>query len=251
MELNLSGKKVLVTGASRGIGLAIVKAFVSEGATVVGNARGEVGLRDAISSLENCIGVVGDVTDPARARLVVNEAVEKMGGIDIVVCNVGSGSSVPPGEENYEEWQRMFALNFFSTTNVVEAAKSALGESQGVVICVSSICGCEIVPGAPVTYTTAKTALNAYIKGVSRPLGKESIRILGVAPGNVMFEGSGWEHRLNADPVATQEMLERDVSLAKFGTADEVGSMVVWCASDRCAFATGSIWVLDGGQVRS
>jgi 3-oxoacyl-[acyl-carrier protein] reductase len=251
MELNLADKKVLVTGASSGIGLALAKAFSAEGCHVASNARSESALLDSISGQANCCGVPGDVTDPKQAKLVVDEAIEKLGGLDIVVCNVGSGASVPPGEESYEEWQRVFALNFFSTTNIVEAAKSALLESKGVIVCVSSICGSEVVPGAPVTYTAAKTALNAYIKGISRPLGKGGIRIVGVAPGNIMFSGSGWERRLSQDPAATQAMLDRDVSLSKFGTAEEVGSMVVWCSSERCSFATGSIWVLDGGQVRS
>lgn len=251
MELNLAGKKVLVTGASRGIGLAIVKTFIAEGCNVASNARSESALLDSISGLDNCCAVAGDVTDPEQAKLVVGNAVEKLGGLDIVVCNVGSGSSVPPGEENHEEWKRAFALNFFSSTNIIEAAKGALRKSKGVIVCVSSICGCEVVPGAPVTYTAAKTALNAYIKGISRPLGKEGIRIMGVAPGNILFKGSGWERRFKQDPAATQAMLDRDVSLSKFGTAEEIGSMIVWCASDRCSYATGSIWVLDGGQVRS
>ena len=74
-----------------------------------------------------------------------------MGDIDILVCNVGSGSSVPPGQETYDEWHKVFAVNFFSATNLIEASLDFLEKSKGSIVCISSICGTEIIPGAPVT----------------------------------------------------------------------------------------------------
>ena len=251
MELNLSGKNVLVSGASRGIGLAIVNAFVGEGCKVVCNSRDKKTLMASIAGMDSCHGVAGDMSDPTQAKLVVSKAIEILGTLDLVVCNVGSGTSVPPGEESFVEWQRVFGLNFFSATNLVEASREALCETKGVVVCISSICGTEVIPGAPVTYTVAKAALNVYIKAISRPLGDEGVRVIGIAPGNVLFEGSGWDKRLRSDPQGTSMMLEREVPLSRFGTAEEVANTAVWCASEKAAFATGTIWVLDGGQVRS
>jgi NAD(P)-dependent dehydrogenase (short-subunit alcohol dehydrogenase family) len=174
-----------------------------------------------------------------------------LGGLDILVCNVGSGRSVPPGEETYEEWQRVFALNLWSTTNTVEAASEALAASRGVIVCVSSICGHEVVPGAPVTYSAAKAALQAYVRGIARPLGKQGIRINAVAPGNILFDGSVWSRKLAEDAGAVQTMLERDVALARLGTLRDVAELVSYLASPRATFATGGVWTLDGGQVHS
>jgi 3-oxoacyl-[acyl-carrier protein] reductase len=251
MELELSGKTALVTGSSRGIGRAIAEALCAEGCRVAVNARNPYELQACVSAIGAAVAVAGDVADAGEARRVVNEAVLALGGLDILVCNVGSGRSVPPGEETYEEWQRVFALNLWSTTNTVEAASEALAASRGVIVCVSSICGHEVVPGAPVTYSAAKAALQAYVRGIARPLGKQGIRINAVAPGNILFDGSVWSRKLAEDAGAVQTMLERDVALARLGTLRDVAELVSYLASPRATFATGGVWTLDGGQVHS
>jgi NAD(P)-dependent dehydrogenase (short-subunit alcohol dehydrogenase family) len=167
MNLDLAGKRVLVTGSSHGIGLSIVKSFLCEGAHVVSNGRDKGRLASSLTDLENCFGVVGDVTDSSQAIDLVQKAVKILGGIDILVCNVGSGVSVVPGEENFHEWQKSLTINLLSATNVVEAATQELKKSKGAIVCITSICGCEVVLGSPVTYSVAKAALNAYIRGIS------------------------------------------------------------------------------------
>ena len=112
MDLNLTGKKVFVSGASRGIGLGIASKFIEEGAEVVINSRNEEKLKSTATSLKNCQGVTGDVSNEKEADLVIKKTVEILGRIDIVVCNVGSGSSVAPGEETRNEWERVFSKNF-------------------------------------------------------------------------------------------------------------------------------------------
>jgi 3-oxoacyl-[acyl-carrier protein] reductase len=251
MELELTGKTALVTGSSRGIGRSIATVLHTEGCRVVLNGRDPTPLQAAAKELPNSIAVVGDVTQPEEAHRVVTEAVEALGRLDILVCNVGSGRSVPPGSETYEEWQRVFAVNLWSTTNTVEAARKMLAVSSGVVVCVSSICGIEVVPGAPVTYSAAKAALHAYVRGIARPLGKQGIRINAVAPGNILFEDSVWARKLAEDAGAVQTMLERDVALRRLGSPRSVAELVAYLASPRASFSTGSVWALDGGQVRS
>ena len=162
MELDLAGKAVLVTGSSRGIGHAIAKALHAEGCQVALNGRNAADLRSSVVALPGAVVFAGDVTRPEEARRVVAEAVAARGGLDVLVCNVGSGRSVSPGDESPEEWQRVFALNLWSATNTVEAAREALAVSRGTIICISSICGLEVVPGAPVTYSAAKAALHAH-----------------------------------------------------------------------------------------
>ena len=251
MELELSGRKALVTGSSRGIGRAIAEALQDEGCSVALNARNEAELKETARELGCTAAVTGDMSSAEEARRVVGEAVAALGGLDILVCNVGGGRSVAPGNETYEEWQRVFALNLWSTTNVIEAARSELADACGAVVCISSLCGLEVVPGAPVTYSAAKAALHAYVRGIARPLGKEGVRINAIAAGNILFEGSVWARKLEEDAVGVQQMLEREVALARLGTPQDVAGLAAYLASPRSGFATGAIWRLDGGQVQA
>jgi NAD(P)-dependent dehydrogenase (short-subunit alcohol dehydrogenase family) len=251
MDLSLRNKKVFVSGSSRGIGLCIARKFIEEGADVVINSRNSDELTAATRFLGNCNSIAGDLSNPAVALATITKAAEILGGIDIVVCNVGSGSSVPPGQETYNEWLRVFDVNFFSATNLIEASRRFLGKSQGSIVCISSICGIETVPGAPVTYSVAKSALNTYVKSMSVPLALEGIRINSVAPGNINFEGSVWSKKIAQDPDSVKDMLEKNVPLREFGSPDDVAHIVIWLASDVAKFVTGTIFIADGGQTRS
>ena len=251
MQLDLSGKVALITGSSKGIGLAIAHTLQAEGCRVALNGRNEASLSAATAQLVGSIGVLGDVTEPAKARQLVAEVLKTFGRFDILVCNVGSGRSVLPGNETADEWQRVFALNLWSTTNIVEAAGDALIASKGAIVCISSICGLEVIPGAPITYSAAKAALNAYVRGIARPLGQQGVRINAVAPGNILFDGSVWSRKLAEDASMVKAMLAKKVALGSFGTTSDVASLVAYLASPRSAFATGGVWTLDGGQVHA
>lgn len=248
MDLRLDNKVVLITGSSMGIGLAVAQMLHAEGCRVVLNGRNSDELDQAVSGLSGSVGFVADVSVPDQARRLIDETLKSHGRIDGVVCNVGSGQSVPPGSEDFNEWQRVFSVNLWSTTNIVEAASEALTKSKGSIVCMSSICGVEVVPAAPVTYSSAKAALHAYVRGISRPLGNRGIRINAIAPGNILFEGSVWQRKLVEGADAVAEMLNRDVALGKLGVPEDVANLTAYLLSPVSGFATGSVWTLDGGQ---
>ncbi|MBO6538829.1 MAG: SDR family oxidoreductase [Rhizobiaceae bacterium] len=251
MKSGLEGKRVLVSGGSRGIGRAIAGAFAAEGCRLALNARDADALQKTASALgPDVIALPGDVTDPAVASGVVEAAAGRLGGLDVLVTNVGSGRSVPPGQETPEEWQRVFAINLFSATTLVGAATPHLAKQGGSIVCISSICGNEAIPGAPVTYSAAKAALNAFVSGISRPLGASGIRINAIAPGNILFEGSVWERKLAEDRNAVESMLTREVALQSLGTPEDVARFAVILAAPDTGFASGAVFTVDGGQTR-
>ncbi len=248
MELDLQNKVVVVTGGSSGIGRAIVEGFVGEGANVSVIARNADRLHALKSSLNSRIDtLVADVTSAQQCGQSVRSVLERWGKIDILVCNVGRGQSVPPGSENREEWQRLMDLNLYSTTNMVEASIDALKKTAGNIICLSSICGMSTL-GAPLTYSAAKAALNSYIHGAARAFAPE-VRINGIAPGNILFEGGRWEQLLKENPEKINGMIQDKVPMGRFGTAKEIADLCLFLSSPRASFCTGSIFVADGGQI--
>ncbi len=251
MDFELAGKTALVTGSGRGIGLAIAKVLHQEGCNVALNAsHKEVIAATAKSWVDRVSYHMADVTQPEECRNLVAQVIERWEKLDILVCNVGSGASVPPGEETPGEWQRIININLFATTNMVEAARVFLQQSRGSVLCISSICGLETL-GAPLTYSVAKAALNSYVKGMARPLAADGVRINAIAPGNILAVGGTWERKLKENPVAVETMLEREVALKRLGKPEEIANFAAFQVSSKASFATGAVFVVDGGQVRS
>lgn len=249
MNLQLHDKVVLVTGSSRGIGFAIAQVLHGESCNVVLNGRDSGIIEDAVSKLPGTIGIAADVTQPDAATRMVADVLHRYGRLDSLVCNVGSGRSVSPGNECLEEWKRVFSVNLWSTTNMVEAATDALVDSKGAIVCISSICGHEVVPNAPITYSAAKAALNMYVRGISRPLGERGVRINAIAPGNILFDESVWAKKIKEDRKSVVEMLGRDVALQKLGSPSDIANLTAYLLSPITNFATGAVWTIDGGQV--
>jgi len=133
---------------------------------------------------------------------------------------------------------------------MVKESQKFLIKSKGNIVCISSICGLEVIPGAPTTYSTAKSALNTYIKSMSNFFGKYNVRINGIAPGNILFKNSAWEKKLKKNNKKTINFLKKNVPLQKFGEAKDIADLAAYLASDKSKFITGSIFTIDGGQTK-
>ena len=251
MDLKLEGKNALVTGSSKGIGYSIASQLHAEGCNITLNGRNITSLENSASLFDDRIHYCeSDVTNPHDCQKLIKDSIEHWGSIDILVCNVGNGSSVKPGNENFEEWNRVLQNNFFSSTNVIEALVNSDSKTPKSILCVSSIAGIEST-GAPVTYSVAKSAINSYVKNISRHFAKSDIRINAIAPGNIISESSVWKKKLSENPAAVENMLKNEVAMERFGTLEEVSNLAVFLCSENSSFITGSTFIVDGGQLRS
>jgi 3-oxoacyl-[acyl-carrier protein] reductase len=250
MNLELEGKVALVTGSSAGIGLAIAKQLAREGCTVVLNGRDAARLRTAQSEVPGANALAADVRDAQACQTLMQRVLVQHSRLDALICNVGSGASVSPGDETPDEWRRVLDINLHAATQTVWAATDALTASRGSIVCISSICGIEAL-GCPTPYAAAKAALESYVRNAARWMGRQGVRINSVAPGNILFPGSVWERKLKENKAAVERMLARDVALGKLGSPEDVARMVAWLASPLASFITGATFVVDGGQLRS
>jgi len=249
---DLKGKRVLVTGSTRGIGLQIARSFYDKDCYVAINGRDRDVTKEIVTSFNSkrVIGCPGDLTNLCDSKQVLDLFIKEFGGLDILVCNVGSGKSVAPGEEDFEEWQKMLSINLLSATTIINLSKDYLISSTGVIVCISSICGSEVIPGAPIAYSASKAALNSFVKSSSRPLGNKGVRINAIAPGNIIFKDSVWDFKLKENPDMVKSMLAAEVPLNDFGYMKDVADLALFLSSSSASNITGQVMITDGGQTR-
>ena len=256
MNLGLHGKVVLVSGSSRGIGLAIATAFLREGAFVCLTGRDADTLESACTALTRVVGaanltaIAADLTVASEIERALNHVRAAFGRIDIAVANIGSGAGRPGCDSTGPEWDAALGTNLLPATLLASAVLPSLIATGGVLTFVSSIAGSEAI-GAPVPYMAAKAALNAAMKALSRLAGPAGVRVNAVAPGNILFPGGSWEQKLTERRAHFESLIAAEVPLQRFGTPDEIADTVVFLSSPRSSFTTGSLFVVDGGQTRS
>ncbi len=254
MNLELADKLCLVSGASRGIGRAIAIALAREGARVAAVARGEADLIALVPELDAAGGgphawIVADVATADGASTAVSACARALGGIDVVIANVGKSFARAAREMDDADLAKSLDLNLWTAARIAQRAVPHLqARGGGSITMISSIWGRE-AGGAP-GYNVAKAAVIALAKALARDYAKHQIRVNSVAPGSILFPGGGWDRRQQADPAAMAAFVERELPYGRFGTPEEVADVVAFVASPRARLITGATISVDGGQSR-
>lgn len=248
--MNKSSKKnVLITGSSSGLGFFLAELFIKDDFNVYINGSSKAKLDKARKKLR-VDGFACDVTKEKDCIKLIKNCEKALGNIDILICNVGSGSSVSVGMETLSEWKRVFDLNLFSTINTIDAMVKFSSAHSANIICISSICGHEYIPGAPATYSVAKSALNNYVKIYSKYLETKNINLNGLVCGNILFRGSVWDKKIKKDKTARTSAL-KDVPVKRFASPEDIYNGIQVFTQSRSSFLSGSLLMIDGGQTRS
>ena len=255
MDLGLAGKLCLVAGASRGIGRAIALALAREGGRVAAVARGAADLAAVARELDAAGGgphatIAADVATAEGADGAIGGCVRELGGIDVVVANVGKSFARDAAAMDDADLARSLDANLWSAARVALRAVPHLeARGGGSITMIASIWGRE-AGGAP-GYNVAKAGVIALAKALARDHARRGIRVNSVAPGSILFPGGGWERRQKADPEGIAAFVERELPFGRFGTPEEVADVVAFVASPRAGWLAGASIPVDGGQSRA
>jgi NAD(P)-dependent dehydrogenase (short-subunit alcohol dehydrogenase family) len=246
MDLGLSGKACVVTGSTGGIGLETARLLVAEGARVVTNGRGEA------PRIGETLHVRADLSEPGAPASVVEAAAQALGGLDVLVNNVGFAVQARFEEVMDEDWDSMWRLNVMSYIRATRAALPHLRASRGTIVNVSSTAGKRPSVGMP-HYSVSKAAVLSLSRLVADTYAEDGVRCNAVTPGPTATEA--W---LGEGGLADQQGGRRDDVLAKVGAGRplgrlaepvEIAAVIAFLASERASYVTGAAWSADGGTV--
>jgi 3-oxoacyl-[acyl-carrier protein] reductase len=256
MDLQLNGKVAAVTGSSRGLGYASARALLAEGCHVAISARGQERLAAAADELRRgarhgarVAAIVADLSTRQGADAFIAEAVSQLGALDVLVNNVGLARGADLEGTSDGDWQEAFDQTVYPAIRASRAALPHLRHrGGGTILIISSIFGREA--GGRMTYNAVKAAEISLTKSLALQLARDNIRVVGVAPGSILFEGGSWHKRQQADPDGIAELVRRELPFGRFGKAEEVGDVVAFLASPRASWISGTTVVVDGCQSR-
>jgi 3-oxoacyl-[acyl-carrier protein] reductase len=257
MDLGVKGRCAVVTGASRGIGLATTRELCAEGARVLMVARHEENLEEAARGLKNGDWLAIDVTKAEAAEQIAACAREQLGGLDIVVNNAGTSAARPLDEITDEEWQEQWDLHVMAPMRLMREAAPAMADSGwGRIVNVTSSSG-KRPSLTNVAYSVTKAAQLSLSRAFADTYAGKGVLVNAIAPGPVetplwLEEGGLADQAANAQGVSRDEALERargKIPLGRFGTEDEIAAVIAFLCSDKASNVTGAAWSVDGGAV--
>jgi 3-oxoacyl-[acyl-carrier protein] reductase len=259
MNLELAGKIAIVTGSSRGLGLASAAALVGEGCRVAICARGAERLSEAAGELRRLapdgapdpvLAIPADLSTADGIASVVSRTVATFGGLDILVNNVGLARGAGIVDTTDAEWAEAFDQTLYPA---IRATRLAVPEMRkrggGAIVMIASIWGRE--SGGRMTYNAVKAAEISLAKSLARELAPHNIRVNSVAPGSILFDGGSWDKRQRDDPAGIAEFVRRELPFGRFGRPEEVGAAVAFLVSARASWISGASVPVDGCQSRS
>jgi 3-oxoacyl-[acyl-carrier protein] reductase len=256
MDLGLANKIAIITGSSRGLGLASATALAAEGCRVVLCGRTASTLADAVrqvaavSSPDSVHAVQADLATAAGVQTLIEGAVTRFGGIDVLVNNVGLGRGGSLLETSDETWQEAFDQTVLPAVRASRLAVPHMrARGGGAIVIIASIFGREA--GGRMTYNAVKAAEISLAKSLAQQLAPVNIRVNSVSPGSILFEGGSWWKRQQEQPDVIADFVTRELPFGRFGTAEEVGNVVTFLASPRASWISGTSVVVDGCQSRS
>lgn len=257
MDLGLTDKVAIVTGSSRGLGLASARALVAEGCRVCICARGAERLAEAALEVETfakrpnmILAVQADLSTAEGVGLVIERTVETFGGLDILVNSVGRAAGADLLDTTDAEWQAAFDETLFPAIRASRLAVPHMkARGGGAIVIITSIFGREA--GGRMAYNAVKAAEISLSKALARQLAAVNIRVNNVAPGSILFSGGSWHKRQQADPEGIADFVRRDMPFGRFGRPEEVGAVVAFLASTKASWVSGASIVVDGCQSRS
>lgn len=257
MDLGLRDKVAVVTGSSRGLGLASARSLAAEGCRVCLCARTTAQLDAAARDLavvaggaQRVVAVAADVSTPTGIHQVIERTVTTFGGLDVLVNNVGLAQGGGLLETTDAQWQEAFDQTLMPAVRASRlAAPHMKARGGGVIVMIASIFGREA--GGRMTYNAVKAAEISLARSLAQQLAPDNIRVLSVSPGSILFEGGSWWKRQQENPGAIAEFVRRELPFGRFGRAEEIGDVVAFLASPRAGWIAGTSVVVDGCQSRS